>query len=120
MFCTPAPLVCTYVLEEDLSQRLDGGGLHQPVALTLHNLNLHNALQQRRLEREILRRRRAQRQVTAAGDAAVGNEDVGKVMLDSSPDTDGRLKRWLMETQQHRDLKHMVTFKIDPQTPVRV
>ena len=114
---TPLPKVKTYVVEEDASRNLQGRGHDLPLALTQHNVTMHNTFLQRRLERERQRQQRAELEGRAGHASATAARGGGGGMwagcATGNPDAEWRMRCWLVEMeQQQRDLRPLVNFKL--------
>ena len=110
------PKVKTYVVEEDASRSLQGRGHDLPLALTQHNVTMHNTFLQRRLERERQRQQRAELEGKAGHASAAARGGGGGMWAGGAtgnPDAEWRMRCWLVETeQQQRDLRPLINFKL--------
>lgn len=115
----PLPQVKTYVLENNLTSLLQTRVQSQlPLALTQHNVRLHDIFLRRRSEREKMRSRRTELE-GRTGFIAIGErggeaeeDNVRSTGRVASADAECRMRRWLIETEHQRDQQPLVNFKI--------
>ena len=115
----PLPQVKTYVVQEDVSRNVQGRSHDLPLALTQHNVTMHNTFLQRRLERERQKQRRVELEkkvgLASAAAAAAGGGGGGRWVGCSTDnlDVESRMRRWLSDTeQQQRDFQPLINFKV--------